>query len=323
MKKLVVNSNYIICNRCGLTLNITNNKNIVNLSFFKSYSEDNKNTGYLHNCKTCCNKQYKNYYTKHIDHGHVLYLMCRLYNYPYHSVVAEGCVEDYITDNISTSRRIDNPFTYYLVKMVNILKKENNEFMDFTHYDTEFDKDISIKTIENEELNETLVDKWGSVFTNTELEFLEKKYNKLAENIIVDEGISSLIMQVCYTSLDQRKIIESQNTLENHKRLTELNKTIRDSLKDLGMDAKSKVERDNGKLVNSLGMSIAEYEEYDAIDILGKLKTLEDVNNIGGYIKDYFLRPALNNIKDDKNFKLEFTQEDESFEYLDMKDNKQ
>lgn len=303
----------VICTRCGRTstkLNISANK-----FFFKSKSTVNNFSGYLYNCKTCCNAIYWQYNEKYNDHSYCVYLMCRLYDYPFEVSVVRGAVKRH------DKGAGDNPFALYTGLLWGILAKKSVNATSFEHWKTEYEEEIVLDIKDSTKavkLDDEMKEKWGDWFKPADYTYLENKYNKLAENIIVDEAIHELIIQACYACHEQRELRKLPWQEKDAKdRIDKLTKTIQDLTKSLGMDAKSKVEKDNGKLMNSLGMAIDEYEHIDPIDILGELDTLKDVNNIEGYLKDYVYRPIRNNILSVREFKLEHTTEDEDFEYLD------
>jgi hypothetical protein len=101
-----------------------------------------------------------------------------------------------------------------------------------------------------------------------------------------------LITEASFTALELRRLREEKST--DTKRMNELNKILQDTIKNLGMDAKSKVEKDTGVIVNSLGMAIADYEKVSPVDLLGKLDTLKDIQNIGKLLEEHHYRPTAN-----------------------------
>lgn len=291
----------VVCLQCG-----RNTKT----DFYKSHSECHQTTGLLPICRICLKKQYKKYYSHYKNNNFCLFLMCRKYDYAYYKNIAKGVVRSY-----EEKGNKETPFSAYLGTLPALGKTQKKAITCFDDGDTEYDKKINIKDFE---ITEEMEMKWHPNLTPTEFQFLEKKYEEYAKNIIVDEAIHSLIIQTCYTELDLRRY-RSAKEIPDTKRTKELTDVLQGLIKNLGMDAKSKVEKDNGKLVNSLGMAVKEYEEIEPVDFLGKLNTLKDVNNIEGYLLDYHYRPTKNNVMNNNDFTLKNTSEDENFEYLDGK----
>lgn len=192
--------------------------------------------------------------------------LLRMMNIPFVSHVWETAVEN-----------DGQTFGNYL-KLI-ATKKQYENFADSVY---ENDEHFNEKEEINFEVTNEIIARWGARENSEYLE-LEKAY----ENLVRIKEPTSFLDQRRYIQNVQISKALSDSLRDGSKAsdISALRKAYTDDLKDLGLDVVS-AQKDEKR---SLGQRIAEWEREEPIPSLGK--EFEDVDNITGYIRKWFLTP--------------------------------
>lgn len=179
-----------LCTCCG------NIKKINSANFYKSYSVIYKNNidNRMTVCKNCVitlADQFKNIFNSEVRG---VYELCKLLDVYYEKGLYESAKTQAETQK-------SNPYQIYFQKALSLPQYKNKTFIDSEPFDKKKDdEDVA------EEIGRDLVDFWGSGYSESDYNFLEREFGNMLARYECDSYAQEVLFQeICFQRLDIKK----------------------------------------------------------------------------------------------------------------------
>lgn len=274
--------------KCGKSISIATN-------FYTVASPIHENTGYrIPICKKCISDIYDYYYSIYQDDYKCVERMCMMFDIIY----------DENTLDIALRSGTSNPFGQYISKL-NLLKTDdktyNPNFDKLTEYKEIYGKyENSSDFVEDNQLDEELVKKWGKGFETEDYENLENHYKMLkSTNPNCNENQEIFIRDLCFTKMQQINAIKKGDTTA----FKDLTKLYSDTFKQAGLRM---TYDESANSDDCWGVFMERISQYTPEEYYKDKKLYKDFDGIGDYFKRFVLRPLRN---------LQFNQNERDYEF--------
>lgn len=172
------------------------------------------------------------------------------------------------------------------------------------HWD---DGSIVIKDIEEnmEEADNELLMRWGSGFSNKELQWLENDYHEwTTHHDCAKLSVQRLVQMICI------KELEIRNARKNGASTEKLEKSLRELMNDTNLTPKTMNAMNETESSKVYGMWIRDIEQTRPAEYFKDKKIYDDYDGIKDYFTRFILRPMKNLLTGSREFDKEFNVED-------------
>lgn len=264
--------------------------------FYTSNNTELHKDGYLCYCKDCSNKLAEHYLKKNGSLQGALYYTCATLNVPFIKECYEKAMEQ--------SEQMKNK-KYFGVYYGNLIKKTTmkEKWVDFCDTDTDL-KDIESKIVGAEVLQsekDQLEMDWG-IQESKDYRFLENTFQKYTKGVeFINSQQEDLYRDLCRDRLILRQI--SENRSNGNEDINKVQTRITNLMKVLKVD---EFESNKPKTLSeqTLFSKVRQIEEKNVSDIYSEPTRYFDLNKQAKYVKDLFLRPALNTLLGHRDFNI-------------------
>jgi hypothetical protein len=179
------------------------------------------------------------------------------------------------------------------------------------HHDKKFQDSDRIVDFDNELITKAIVDeriilKWGSGYTDEDYEFLERTYEEWIARYECDTlAQEKMFKQLTYFEWKMRD--NRKNNIDTDK----LEKQFKDYLKEANVSPKNatKLDSENTK---GFGSWIKDIEQNEPAEFFKDKKLYEDYDSLKSYLERFVLRPLKNLLTGSSEFDAEYRLNDDS-----------
>lgn len=262
------------CCHCG--------KSLSHSAFNAACSTLYKETGHLPICKQCIIEMYKEYYNKYKSAKKAIQRICMAFDLYYDNSVFKSCSNDDETAIIGN-----------YIKRLNMFQYRNKTFDNTLEGSFNFNKIKEIKEKEQsdkqeEEPDETSIERWGTGFSKIDYDILNSHYKLLKEsNPNSDNNQEIFINDLCYIKMQQMKAAR-EGHVDDFNKLTD---SYRKSFKEAGLKTNQAINVGEGDCYGEWNKRIEQYTPSEYY----KNKTLyKDFDGLGNYFERHIERPMKN-----------------------------
>lgn len=254
----------------------------VETNFYRSYSRLFSNIGKVPYCKQCVEKFYQQYYEEYVNEGCLT---------PEKSAIKRVCMtfDIYYTDDVFNSAmnkiRESNmnisPMGQYM-KTIQLSQYKDKSYDNtvLSEIKEEFVAGVSDGTSVNMEVDQKIIDFFGSGFTNEDYKFLDREYKDwTARHECNTKAQEEVFKRICFKQLE---ILKATRKNEETKNLDATFQNLLDTAKLQPKQNSGDATADN----QTLGTLIDKWENERPLPEIDE--ELRDVDRIGLYVDTFF-----------------------------------
>lgn len=274
--------------------------------FYEATDQVLDKNGYMSVCKPCISEVFMSVYNVEPNLETSILKTCRIFNVAYMDSAIDA-TRTWIENRRKGGEDIDNAFGFYKSK-VGVFARLNPSQP--TYFEEPSPDVYDAIQPEVGEEHYDLVEFWGAGLDPTDYQFLESElanFKKTHKSDTYSELV--LLKEVCFVLLDIQKARQQNKATASHV------KALQEIMKSLAISPNIANTANANKSTEAFGLWIKDIEELTPAEWHDKHELFKDMDNLGQYFEDYFVRPIRNFITGSRDFNV---QEDGDIQLQDV-----